>query len=72
MDVSFFVSVGKLGVLTLLIQILGSDIVHLKDDQDTTPVFLAAQQGTDGSYITIINNSAIARDHYSPSWGTAL
>ena len=33
-------------MLTLLVQILGSDIAHLKDDQDTTPVFLAAQQGT--------------------------
>ena len=33
-------------MLTLLVQILGSDIAHLKDDQNTTPVFLAAQQGT--------------------------
>ena len=32
-------------MLTLLIQIFKPDIVHLKDDQDVTPVFLAAQQG---------------------------
>ena len=34
-----------MGVLTLLVENLDPDIVHLKDDQDTTPVFLAAQQG---------------------------
>ena len=41
----FLLFLGQMGVLTLLVQILGSDIAHLKDDQDTTPVFLAAQQG---------------------------
>ena len=36
---------GKLDVMTLLIQILGESSAHKKDKQDTTPVFLAAQQG---------------------------
>ena len=40
-----FFFLGQIGVLTLLIQILGPDIIHLKDNQDVTPVFLAAQQG---------------------------
>ena len=32
-------------MMTLLVRILGEGVVHKKDKQDTTPVFLAAQQG---------------------------
>ena len=43
-------------MLTLLVDILGEEVAHMKDDQNTTPVFLAAQQGN--IYIILVSHNS--------------